>query len=354
MDTIYSRLQERLDTYSFGFPSTQSGVEIRLLKKLFSEDDAEFFLQLSQKLESAGDIASRLKLPVEETKEKLEHLTSKGLIFRQESADNCRYGAIPFMHGIAEFQIQKLDKELSVLMEEYFREGFNKSIADNAELFLRVIPVQKYIDIEHHIASYNDVAAILDKVEVIAVTDCFCRKQKHFMGEGCSRPSETCFMFGSMAQYYIDNKLGRKIEKDEALKIVAEAQKSGLVTQPGTSQNPAGMCNCCGDCCAVLGAIKKYPNPAEIVFSNHYSSINKETCIGCGSCVDICPMEAIHMDSSKKAEVDLTRCIGCGLCLIACDFDAVKLIEKDEGKRKAVPANTRDQMMQMAKKRGLI
>lgn len=59
-----------------------------------------------------------------------------------------------------EFQIRKIDKELSSLLQQYFNEGFNKNIADNAELFLRVIPVQKYIDIEHHIASYNDVEVI--------------------------------------------------------------------------------------------------------------------------------------------------------------------------------------------------
>ena len=354
MNSIYKRVQERLDTYSFGFPATKSGVEITILKKLFSESDAEFFLNLSQKLESVDDISARLNLPVEQIRITLENLTGRGLIFRQDSNGKIRYGAIPFMHGIVEFQVKKLDKEFSILLDQYFKEGYNKNIADNAELFLRVIPVQKYIDIEHHIASYNDVSAILDKVDVIAVADCFCRKQKKFLGAGCSRPLETCFMFGSMGQYYIDNNLGRKVSKDEALKIVAEAQKYGLVTQPATSQNPSGMCNCCGDCCAVLGAIKKYPEPAEIVFSNHFSSINQENCSGCGACIEICPMEAISVNSSETAEVDSKRCIGCGLCLIACEFEAVTLNEKADAQKKEVPANTKDQMFQMAKKRGLI
>ncbi len=354
MNSIYSKLRERLDTYSFGFPETKSGVEITLLKKLFNEQDAEFFLNLSQKLEPAADIAARVNLSADETQSRLEDLTGKGLIFRQESNGKVRYGAIPFMHGIVEFQIKRIDKELSVLLEQYFNEGFNKNIADNAELFLRVIPVQKYIDIENHIASYNDVSAILDKVEVIAVTDCLCRKQQKLVDAGCSRPSETCFMFGSMAEYYINNKIGRRVDKAEAMKIVAEAQKSGLVTQPATSQNPSGMCNCCGDCCAVLGAIKKYPNPAEIVFTNHYASIIQDNCTSCGACIDICPMEAIQMNSADKAEVNLTRCIGCGLCLTACNFDAVRLNEKAEGKRKEVPSNTRDQMIQMAQRRSLI
>ncbi len=353
MESIYTKLRERLDTYSFGFPETKSGIEITLLKKLFSETDAELFLNLSLKLEEASAISERLNEPEDLIKEKLEDLTARGLLFRQVSGAKTRYGAIPFMHGLAEFQIKRVDEELSELMQKFFREAYNRNIADSADMFLRVIPVQKYVEIERHIASYNDVEKILDDMDIIVVTECFCRKHKKLLNEGCSRPVETCFMFGSMGQYYIDNNLGRRVDKKEALKIVAEAQKAGCVTQPATSQNPSGMCNCCGDCCAVLGAIKANPKPAEFVFSNYFSSIDSESCIGCEACKDICPMEAINMNESGKAEVNLERCIGCGLCLMACAVEAVKLNEKPEGSRKSVPENTRDQMMQMAKKRGL-
>lgn len=354
MSTIYDKLRERLDTYSFGFPATKSGVEITLLKKLFSESDAEFFLNLSQKLETSADIAARINLPADEAGRRLEDLAARGLIFRQGAEGKVRYGAIPFMHGIAEFQINRIDSELTGLLERFFAEGFNKNISDNADLFLRVIPVQRYVEVERHVAPFHDVAAILDRADVIVVTECFCRKSKNLKNEGCGRPVEACFMFGSMAQYYIDNNLGRRIDKDEALRIVAEAQRAGCVTQPSTSQNPAGMCNCCGDCCAILGAIKKNQKPAEFVFSNYFASINHDDCTGCGSCINICPMEAISMNDSGNAEVNLDRCIGCGLCLMNCSFDAVKLNEKPEGSRKSVPLNTRDQMFQMAKKRGLI
>jgi Pyruvate/2-oxoacid:ferredoxin oxidoreductase delta subunit len=311
-------------------------------------------MNLSPKLESVDDVASRLNKPVDEISARLEDMSKKGLIFRQNSGGTIRYGAIPFMHGIAEFQIKRLDEELASLLEQYFNDGLNKSIAKSADLFLRVIPVQKYVDIEHHIAAYEDVSAILDKMDTIVVTDCFCRKQKKVRGEGCQKHIEACFMFGSMGQYYIDNNLGRKITKEEALKIVTDAQKSGFVTQPATSQNPSGMCNCCGDCCAVLGAIKKNPNPAEIVFSNHYASIDSGNCMSCEACIDICPMEAINLNDSGKAEVNLTRCIGCGVCLTACDNEGVRLNAKTAQDKREIPANTRDQMIMMAKKRGLI
>lgn len=354
MESIYTKLRKRLDTYSFGFPATDSGIEITLLKKLFTESDAEFFLNLSLKLEAADDIAARLNVSSDSIKQKLEDLASKGLIFRQDSGGKVRYGAIPFMHGVAEFQIKRVDRELSILLQQFFKEAYNRNIADNAENFLRVIPVQKYVEVERHIAAYNDVEAIFNNSDLIVVAECLCRKHKTLLDEGCGRPIETCFMFGSMAQYYIDNNLGRRVEKEEALRIVAEAQKAGCVTQPATSQNPTGLCNCCGDCCAVLGAIKANPKPAEFVFSNYFASIIQDDCIGCEACKEICPMEAIFMNDTGKAEVNLDRCIGCGLCLMTCNYEAVKLNEKPEGSRKSVPVNTRDQMIQMAKKRGLI
>jgi len=353
MKDVYTKLRERLDTYSFGFPVTESGIEMAILKKLFSEDDANLFLELSQKLESADDIAKRLNQPVNAIKEKLEDLVSRGLLFKQ-SKEIEKYAAIPFMHGIVEFNIKRVDKELASMLQKYAEEAYNANIAQSMDYFLHAIPVQKYVEIERHVASYYDVEKILDKVDVIAVAECFCRKKNKLLDKGCDSPLEACFMFGSMAQYYIDNNLGRRVDKEEALKIVAEAQRSGCVTQPSTSQNPAGMCNCCRDCCMVLGAIKARPNPADFVFSNHFSSIISERCTGCESCVNMCPMDAISIGDSGTAMVNLNRCIGCGLCLMACNFDAVKLNEKPEEKRRTLPANSKEQMLYMAKKRGLV
>lgn len=353
MDSVYIKLRERLDSYSFGFPSTESGIEIQILKKLFSQEHAEFFLKLTQKLEEPSSVAARLGITPEDAEKILEEMNAKGLIFRQITGNVRKYATIAFMHGIAEFQVNKLDKEISDMVCRYFEEAMHDSFAKTADTFLRVIPVQKYIDVQHHIASYNDAAGILDMMDNIVVTDCFCRKHRNMIDKGCDRPVETCFMFGSMGQYYLDNNMGRKVTKDEALKIIADAQRAGLVTQPGTSQNPSGMCNCCGDCCGVLSAIKRYPNPAEMVHSNHYSTIVEENCTGCGACIDICQVEAITLNQSGIAEVNPKRCIGCGLCLIACELDAVILHEKSPDRRMEVPVNTKEQFLLMAKRRGL-
>ncbi len=354
MSNQYRELQKRLDLYSFGFPETDSGLEIELLKELFTEKDITVFLAMSPRLETPAEAAPRLGMSEAEAEAVLEDMAARGLLFRLRRDARARYGAIPFMHGLVEFHINKLDPKFAALLKSFYERHYNRNISDNADLFLRVVPVNREVTFERHVASYEDAKLILDNAGTIALAECTCRKQMKLMGKGCDAPLEACFMFGSMAEYYIDNGIGKRIDAGEALRIVRECQEAGLVTQPATSQNPSGMCNCCGDCCGVLGAIKANPKPAGHVFSNHFAEVNGGECTGCALCEERCPMEAIAMSSADIAEVDLDRCIGCGLCAMKCPAGAILLREKSPENRRPVPADTREQMTLMAKKRGLI
>jgi len=353
-EDIFRQLQQRLDLYSMGFPATETGIEITILKKLFNQKDAEMFLNMSPKLENPESIAQRLGSPVEEVARQLEDMANRGLLFRVRKGESIKYGSIPFMHGLAEFQIKRLDREMGELIDQYMDQRFNQSIAGVDGLFLRTIPVEKSIAPEHHVAAFDDAVAIIKKNDTIAVAECLCRKAHKIMGKGCDKPIETCIMFGSMARFYIENKMGRLVDVDEAVGILRKAQDAGLVTQPATAQNPGGMCNCCGDCCAILGAVKKFSKPAELVFSNYQTAINGENCTSCEICLDRCQMEAITMNKDGVAQVNLDRCIGCGLCVTTCPSEAISLISKPDASRRIPPATSMDQMMQIAKKRGLI
>ena len=52
--------------------------------------------------------------------------------------------------------------------------------------------------------------------------------------------------------------------------------------------------------------------------------INKDTCTGCGACVDTCPVEAISMVDGK-ADVDAGACVDCGACVDECPVEAISL-----------------------------
>jgi len=352
-DDIFRKLQKQLDGYSLGFPKTDSGIEIEILKELFTEEDAGMFLNLSQRLERPEDVASRIERPADEVAAQLGHMYEKGLVFRLKKGDTVRYGAIPFVHGLFEFQVANLKPRMAVLVEKYMQEGFHNAINTGAPAFLRTVPVQRTIKVLHNVAAYEDASEILRKADKIVVTDCICRKQKRLVNQGCDKPLEACFMFGSMGQYYVDRDMGREVGVDEAIRILTEAQEAGLVTQPATAQNPAGMCNCCGDCCGVLTSLKRHPKPAEKVFSNYFAEVDKDVCSGCETCLERCQMEAIKMDEDELAEINQDRCIGCGLCVATCPEEAIQLSLKPEALRRTPPENSLGQMAFMAKTRGI-
>jgi len=350
---IYRDLQERLDKYSVGFPATESGIEITILKTMFSEEDAQMFLALSPLLETPEAIAERLNRPIEEVASQLKDMTRRGLLFHLKKADAVRYGAIPFVHGLFEFQVKRLDKDFAKLVEQYFDSDFYHTMAENAGGFLRTIPIQESIDVTQNIAAYDDAVEILKKQKLIVITDCICRKMRETVETGCGKLMEACFMFGSMAQYYIDHDMGRQIDVDEGIQILTKARDDGLVTQPATAQNPGGMCNCCGDCCGVLKSLNLYDKPAEMVFSNYFAAIDEEECVGCEACIDRCQMGALTMNDEEKAVVNKDRCIGCGLCVTTCPSEAIKLVLKPEETLQTPPATSGEQMMNMAIKRGI-
>ncbi|NIR15681.1 MAG: 4Fe-4S ferredoxin, partial [Desulfobacterales bacterium] len=97
---IYYQLREQLDQYSVGFPATESGVEIEILQKLFTEEEAQMYLNLSMMLETPEAVAERLKQDPEKVARLLEQMAQKGLLFRLRKEGLTRYGVAPYVVGI--------------------------------------------------------------------------------------------------------------------------------------------------------------------------------------------------------------------------------------------------------------
>ena len=349
---VYDQLRQRLDQFSVGFPATVSGVELEILRRLFAEDEAVMFLALTPRPVAAAAVAANLERDPEQVAELLERMAHKGLVFRFARQGEVYYSSLPFVVGIYEYQVNNMDQGLAELMERYFDERFAQAIAQQTAP-LRPIAVNRAVDTKTQVATYDNSRAMIQSQEKIAVARCICRMEKGLLGKGCDKPSEVCLAFGPHAAYCVDIGMSRWISREEALAIMDQCEEAGLVPMPTNSQNPVGLCNCCGDCCGVLTSIKKHPRPAEAVLSNYYAEVDPELCMGCGLCLERCQMEALELGPDDVVQVDLDRCIGCGLCITTCPEEALELRGKAPAARTEPPVKFSDAVIAIQKSRGL-
>jgi NAD-dependent dihydropyrimidine dehydrogenase PreA subunit len=351
MTDVYEKLRAHLDNMATGFPETESKIELKLLKRLFTEEEADLFMQLAPMLQKPADVAQRLNRDPEQIGEMLEQMAKKGLLFRKRSGDLVRYAAVPYVVGIFEFQLNAMDEAYARDNEEYFETAFGNSIQAFKTPVLRSVPINRQIVADWPVAPYEDVLEIIDNQKKIAVQPCICRTQSRLAGKECEKPLENCFSFGSHADYYVENGMGRYITKEDAKAIIIKNEQDGLVMQPFNAQNVGGMCSCCGDCCGVLRSLKKQPKPAEAVQSNYFARVEDELCTGCETCLERCQMEAIDI-TDGLAGINLDRCIGCGLCVTTCPTEAILLIKKPDDLQYVPPKSGAETYMRIAQERG--
>ena len=348
---IYQQLANHLDNLPAGYPTTESGVELRILRRLFTPDEAELATHLTVMPEEARVVARRAHLPVAAVAEQLQKMERKGLIYSHHpKSGSPKYSAAPFVIGIWEFQVGRLTPELVYDFEEY-APHLMKIWEKTPQL--RTVPVGESIDTQMEVMIYEQAEEIVRSHTKITVAPCICRQERETVGEGCGKPLETCLSFGSAADYYQRNGLGRPISQEEALGILTLANEAGLVLQPGNSQQASFICCCCGDCCGVLRNLKKHPQPASVLASAFFAWVDEELCIACTDCELRCQMDAVTVDL-HVAEVDLDRCIGCGLCVTTCDMEAMRLVRKPEADQPVVPTNSVMTHLQLGRARGKI
>ena len=343
IDNCYIKLQEQLDKMPIGYPATESGVELRILKHLFTPEEAQIALHLNLIHEPIDKIFKRVQktkstISVEELEEILDRLVKKGAITSRIKNGKKSYSYLQFAIGMFEYQVDQMSKEFFQDCEEYlhtFKNEFHKTKIPQ----LRPIPVDKSLPINHPIAIYDDIREIIRNTEgEFGVMNCICKQGKDLIEQSCqvTEIRETCILFPNPTSYFKKFNISRPVSKDDVLQILDKAEEAGLVIQPGNTQNPNFICCCCGDCCGVLTMAKTYSKPSELFSSNYYASIDSDRCNGCASCQKRCQMEALTITEGKTSVI-LDRCIGCGLCVTKCPNEAIELREKD---RITVPPKT--------------
>jgi len=332
-ETLYRRLQQHLDRMPVAFPPTPSGVEIRILKRLFTPEEAEIALELSAIPEPAATIHRRLRshIGLEELRGKLEHMADKGIILSFAVAGEVRYGKLIFAIGMYERQLKTLTPEFERDSRQYFDEAFGRAFHTGKTPQLRVVPVNKQIAVEHGVTTYDRIRAYVEASPgPFGTLRCICRHGHDLLDEPCRQTKlrDNCLMIGPAAQWAAESGTGQAVTRGQMLDLLDQADRDGLVLQPENTKAPMFVCCCCGCCCGVLRSAKRLPQPADFFSSNFYAVADAEACESCGVCETRCQMEAITSPDGK-AVVDRSRCIGCALCLTTCPSGALRLESVD-------------------------
>ena len=117
-------------------------------------------------------------------------------------------------------------------------------------------------------------------------------------------------------------------------------EEEGLVFQTDNSEDGIIICSCCNCCCPGISGLKNSLYPGKICTSNYYAELDSDTCIGCGVCVERCPMIAISLENNT-ASINRDRCIGCGNCVVSCVSEAISLQKRE---KELIPFKTMEEL----------
>jgi Na+-translocating ferredoxin:NAD+ oxidoreductase subunit B len=356
-DKIYRNLQQHLDKETIGFPESQSGSAVGVLKQMFAPQQAEITTLLTYKLQPLAKIQERAqamgKSP-EETAQLLDQTAARGVIGVRIKDGVRHYKTIPFLIGMLEGSVltapPELKPALGAAVNQFMKDGlFIRDFINTKIPQMRTIPIQKSITPKHHVGTYDEVRKIIEaNTGPIVIMECVCRTSAAKTGQPCKQTTrqETCMLLGDFAgEVAKSGKMGRRIDREEALDILQKNQDEGLVLQPTNAQSPMAICSCCGCCCGLLKIHKVIPNPVSHWATNFFAVVSSELCTGCGVCETRCQVAALNMNGDHSIPiVDSARCLGCGLCVDACPEGAIELQNKAA---ETVPPPTMDDMMEV-------
>jgi ferredoxin len=350
---VYRRLARRLDAIPNGFPATESGVEIELLAKIFSEDEARIAAVMRLGPEAVSDIAARAGVDEAAAARSLKRLAKKGLVRGRRAAGRFTFGLRPFMVGIYEAHLPRMDAEFAALFERYLKETGGGTIFADEPAIHRVIPVDQAIPFEIEIFPYEHATDLVEGARSWGVRDCICRVQQKLIGKGCEHEIENCIMLAPFENAFEKSEATRAIGKDEALGILRAAADAGLVhSTANTREEIFYICNCCTCCCGVLRGVAEFGQRGAVAPSGFRARVDHEACVGCGACVERCRFRALSVTEGKCA-VERSLCVGCGVCVAACAVGALELERAQSEEFPRPPADEQEWLSERARGRGL-
>lgn len=355
-DEAYRRLAKLLDTLPNGFPSTANGVEIKILRKIFTPEEIDLFCDMRLAFETAEQVAARTGRPMEGLEDSLIAMWRKGQIFGIQLGHTHIFKMVPWIFGIYELQLGRIDRELAELVEEYIPH-FSTHFFTQMPQFMQTLPVEDAITTDHEPMPYEKVSAIIEKGQSFLVNECICRQERALIGKPCSASglTQVCLAIAPVPNVFDNAPSGRVLTKAEAYELIKQCEDEGLVHMTNNFQNGQFfICNCCPCCCGLMRSINELGLPVgQAVNTHYYAVIDPDKCSSCGLCAEErCKVGAIS-EVGESYRVEPNKCIGCGLCVPTCLTQAVALKPKDKKDIVIPPLDENEWFAERGRNRGV-
>lgn len=346
---VHTRLAEHMSTMGMGMPMREELVAI--LQENFSPEEAKVALLLPttsiplrpvdvDTLTGATNVDSRRLVEI------LEDLAQRGLIYAGKT-DHGKYGYALHQSGFGFPQAYfwkgedtpYTRKMTKMVLRYYNRKVTREAFGGKKTKPYRYIPIGQALDPGvQAVLPHDRMDAVLEGASRFAVASCPCRVEAGLMGRPCEHPREVCLKFDEMAEYLIERGLGREITREQACAIVDQAAEAGLVHfVDNAAEKIKHNCNCCGCACWNVGSIRRRKIPRDELMAVYFlRETDPQVCVGCGECIEICPVAAIRLEDDL-AVVDQAWCIGCGVCASRCAYDALQIKYRED--QKPIPAD---------------
>ena len=294
---------------------------ILLDRSLESDEQAEIMLKMGlRQPKTLDEIAKLTGKDPQHVEELLERAAVTGAVeyHRENPQHEKMYYVQLFVPGIAEMTNMvrwQFDKypEIGVQFDKmtYLPLAGKTHLIPpgGAGIGMHVIPVENAIKAQNQSLPVEHISHWLEKYDKFSVGYCSCRNARRATGEGSGEIQDDCCIgIGDYADYLVETGKGRYITREEVLEICKRAEDNGYVhqiTNIDGMDKIFGLCNCDIGVCYALRTSQLFNTP-NLSASAYRAHVDKENCVACGKCVEVCPAGAVKLGQklcTKQGEV---------------------------------------------------
>ncbi len=283
-----------------------------ILDRMLTKEQVKFMLSFKKKRVPAvtAELAERNHMSMEDTQKMIDDLLYIGILEQnRDNADNHIQYVVPkWVVGSGEYMMEhailpdehpEIATMFNLAPQEPLEFAAKMVPPGGAGLGMHVIPVEKAIPNNSHSESIEHLSHWLDKYDKFCAMVCACRKAQRFRGEGVGDiEGYMCIGVGDIAEYLVTSgKDAHYITKEQVIETLERAERKGYVHQVTNIDGPeriVGICNCSPGSCYGLRTSQLFNTP-NMSRSPYRAHVDKDKCVACGKCVEVCPAGAARL-----------------------------------------------------------